>query len=132
MSEELELYRCEICNTIVEVVQGGAGALVCCGQEMTKIKEQHDSEHSDRHVPTIEFDGVGKNRKVKIQVGKELHPMINEHYIKFIEAISKDGVYLKRKVLHPNEEPKLEFLCDCEEMIVREYCNLHGLWSVTI
>ena len=132
MAEELELYICNICGNIVEVIHAGAGALVCCGEEMEKLKEKTHEEYEEKHLPVVEFEGVGNNRKVKIKVGEIEHPMINEHFIRFIEAISKDGVYLKRKMLSPNEKPQLEFLCDCDEMIVREYCTLHDLWSVTI
>lgn len=33
-----DLYRCDICGNIVEIVQEGADALVCCGEEMKKIE----------------------------------------------------------------------------------------------
>jgi desulfoferrodoxin-like iron-binding protein len=36
MSEEGEVYKCEICGMVVQVREGGEGTLVCCGQEMIK------------------------------------------------------------------------------------------------
>ncbi len=34
-TETGEIYECDICGAIVEVKEGGAGDLECCGQEMT-------------------------------------------------------------------------------------------------
>ena len=132
MSEDLSLYKCNICGNIVEMVYDGGGVLVCCGEEMEKLEAKTQEEFKEKHLPHVELEGEGQQKMVKIKVGKTEHPMTDEHFIHFIEAISKDGVYLKRKILHPNEEPELHFLCNCDEMIVREYCNIHGLWSITI
>ena len=38
MTEEGQIYFCEICGNKVEVIQSGAGILVCCGQNMTLIE----------------------------------------------------------------------------------------------
>lgn len=35
VSEEGEVYECEICGNVVEVKEVGGGELVCCGQPMT-------------------------------------------------------------------------------------------------
>ncbi len=35
-SETGEIYECEICGSVVEVKEGGAGTLECCGQPMTQ------------------------------------------------------------------------------------------------
>ncbi len=35
VSEEGEVYECEICGNIVKVKEAGGGELVCCGQPMT-------------------------------------------------------------------------------------------------
>ena len=56
MTEKLQLYRCNICNNLVEVLIEGKGELVCCGQPMELITE-HESdvkELNDKHVPVIE------------------------------------------------------------------------------
>ncbi len=34
-TEANEFYECDICGAIVEVKEGGAGTLECCGQPMT-------------------------------------------------------------------------------------------------
>ncbi|UCG44476.1 MAG: desulfoferrodoxin FeS4 iron-binding domain-containing protein, partial [candidate division WOR-3 bacterium] len=34
MAKRNEVYRCEVCGNIVEVLRGGTGQLVCCGKPM--------------------------------------------------------------------------------------------------
>ena len=38
MAKFKEIYKCEICGNIVEVLHEGQGVLVCCGEEMEKIE----------------------------------------------------------------------------------------------
>lgn len=33
-----EIYLCEICGNKVQVLEEGAGTLVCCGQDMTLVQ----------------------------------------------------------------------------------------------
>jgi len=35
MTAQLEIYKCEICGNIVEMLHAGPGQLVCCGQPET-------------------------------------------------------------------------------------------------
>ena len=44
MTEKLEVYKCEICGNIVEVLHKGAGQLVCCGEPMRLIEEKTKEE----------------------------------------------------------------------------------------
>ena len=39
MAAKLEVYKCMACGNIVEVLHGGDGELVCCGQPMKKMAE---------------------------------------------------------------------------------------------
>lgn len=132
MTEKFEIYKCNICQNLVEIVNEGFGVLVCCGQDMEKQEPHTQEEGLEKHLPVIEFYEKDNNKIVKIKVGEIEHPMTNEHFIRFIEAISNDGVYIKRKFLKPNDNPVLEFKCNCDTMIVREYCNIHGLWRKQI
>lgn len=126
MTELNEIYKCSICGNIVEVLHPGVGELVCCEVPMNKIEEQkYDENFTEKHIPIMVFEGDKKT----IRVGSIEHPMQNDHYIMFIEAISPDKRYLKRKFLFPGEKPELELKCKCEEIYAREYCNIHGLWS---
>ena len=127
MTKKLEIYKCEICGNIVEVLFEGVGELVCCGQSMLHMQEhtQNDEMLSEKHVPIIERTEDG----LEIKVGSIPHPMEEKHYIQMIEVYSEDGRYVKQKFLQPNEEPVLNVKCNCnEEVIARELCNIHGLW----
>ena len=44
MTEKGQVYKCEICGNVVEVLEQGAGQLVCCGQPMKLIKEEKQEE----------------------------------------------------------------------------------------
>ena len=126
MTQKLELYKCNICGNIVEVVLSGEGELVCCGQPMELLAEKDYSDEmlQEKHVPVIKME----EDNIEVRVGAVPHPMTEEHYIQFIEAYSKDKRYVKRKYLFPNEEPVLKLKCDCKDTMARELCNIHGLW----
>ena len=127
MTKILEFYKCHICGNIVEVVIPGAGELVCCGQPMEHMREQTKAEEAlgEKHVPVIQKTDEG----VEVKVGSMPHPMEDEHYIMFIEVNSPDKRYVKRKYLFPHEEPVLKLKCDCDDIIARELCNIHGMWT---
>lgn len=118
MTAKKQIWKCNICGNIVEVLHEGADSLVCCGRPM-KLKIENTTDASqEKHVPIIE------GRKVK--VGSVEHPMTEEHYIEWIEATGENGEIAK-VFLKSGEKPEAEF---CFNVIsVREYCNLHGLWK---
>ena len=132
MSENLEIYKCNVCGNLVEVVHAGFGTLVCCGENMELQKPSLSDEGEEKHVPVVEFEENDCHKIVKIKVGEVEHPMVEGHFIRFIEAISNDQVYVKRKMLSPGEKPVLEMKCNCDSMLVREYCNVHGLWQIQV
>ena len=35
-----QVYRCNVCGNIVEVLHSGVGTLVCCGQPMELLEEK--------------------------------------------------------------------------------------------
>ena len=123
MAERLEIYHCEICGNIVEVLRGEAGTLVCCGVDMTLLEEQTADVTKEKHVPVVEKVEGG----VKVTVGSTLHPMVRDHYIEWIEIIADGKAY--RQFLEPGDDPEATFCVDAEEIVAREHCNLHGLWK---
>lgn len=126
MTEKIEIYKCEMCGNLVEVILSGEGELVCCGQPMKLQVPNTVDAAAEKHVPVF----VKKDDELEVRVGSTLHPMQPEHYITFIEVISKDKRYVKRKYLFPGEEPILKLKCyDVGGMTAREFCNLHGLWE---
>lgn len=125
--ERLDLYKCEICNNIVETIVVGGGELVCCGQPMKKLEAKNKEEAMmEKHIPIFTKQENGKN---EVRVGEVLHPMTDEHYIMFIETISEDKNHADIKFLHPNDQPIKEIDKMLGKMTAREYCNIHGLWE---
>ena len=123
MTQAREIYKCDICGNIVEVVHNSGGTLVCCGQPMTLKLENTQDAAVEKHVPVIEKIEGG----IRVMVGAVEHPMTVEHHIEFIEVHTENKVY--RKFLKPGEKPVAEFKLEEEILFVREYCNLHGLWK---
>lgn len=123
MTKVNEIYKCDICGNIIEVLHAGVGGLVCCGQPMELLKEKTEDEGQEKHVPVIEKTDNG----VKVKVGSVPHPMEDNHYIEWIEILVDGTVY--RKSLKPGEKPEAEFEIKSEDVHAREYCNVHGLWK---
>ena len=53
MTKIREIYRCQICGNVVEVVNPGA-VLSCCGEPMKLMKENTSDGAKEKHVPVIE------------------------------------------------------------------------------
>ena len=123
MAKNLEIYKCEACGNIVEVVHGGDGELVCCGEAMQKIVENTVDAAKEKHVPVIEKVEGG----VKVKVGEVAHPMEEKHYIEWIEIIADGRAY--REFLNPGDAPEALFCIKADTISARENCNLHGLWK---
>jgi len=123
MAEQFEVYKCDLCGNIVEVLQGGAGELICCGQPMVCLKENTVDAAKEKHVPVIEKTAGG----IIVKVGSVPHPMEEKHYIQWIELIADGKAY--RQHLSPGDKPEVCFPDIAGPLKVREYCNLHGLWS---
>jgi superoxide reductase len=122
MTKMNEVYKCEVCGNIVQVLHTGEGELVCCGQPMVKLDEQTADFKTEKHVPVIEKQDDG----FLVKVGSVPHPMEEKHYIEWIELIA-DGVSY-RKYLEPGDAPEAYFCTDAKEVSAREYCNVHKLW----
>lgn len=118
-----EIYKCNLCGNVVEVLYVGGGTLACCGQDMELLDEKTADSTTEKHVPVIEKTDNG----VKVVVGSVPHPMTEEHYIAVIEVIADGKVY--RAELKPDMAPEAEFCIKADNIIAREYCNLHGLWK---
>ena len=123
MTQLKEVYKCEICGNIIEVIHTGKGKLVCCEKPMTHLQEQNQGEYAEKHSPVIEKNSKG----VIVKVGSVEHPMEEKHYIEWIE-ISTDKGY-SRKFLKPGEKPQESFPVKAEIKKARMYCNIHGLWT---
>lgn len=122
MTELRQVYKCNVCGNMVEVLHAGAGELVCCGQPMEKMLEKVEDVGKEKHVPVIERTTSG----IRVKVGSVPHPMEEKHYIEWIEVMA-DGK-LCRKSLKPGDQPEAEFETQAGKVSARAYCNIHGLW----
>ena len=123
--EKLQIYKCEKCGNMVEVIHGGGGELVCCDQPMDQLTENSTDAAQEKHVPVIEKVDGG----IKVKVGSIPHPMLEDHSIEWIELIADGKTY--RQFLNPGDPPEAIFPVTGDQIAVREYCNLHGLWKVS-
>ena len=123
MAAKLEIYKCQKCGIIVEVLHDGAGELVCCGQPMVKLTVNTVDASKEKHVPVIEKlpDGF------KVKIGSIPHPMEEKHYIEWIEILADGRVY--RQFLNPGQVPEAIFNVQARSITAREYCSIHSLWE---
>jgi superoxide reductase len=123
-TEQLQVYKCEVCGIITEVLEGGAGELVCCGVPMQLLAEKTEDASTEKHVPYIEKIEGG----VKVRVGRNAaHPMEDKHFIQWIELLADGKAY--RQFLKPGDAPEAVFHVTGDNMSAREMCNIHGLWK---
>ncbi len=134
MTKEKQIYRCNICGNIVEVLHSGVGELVCCNQKMELLKEIEEDTGVEKHLPVIKEippkTCQGKDG-FKISVGEKEHPSEKDHYIEWIEINTADGKSGK-KFLAPGDVPIVDFYTRIEVKSIRVYCNIHGLWKKKI
>ncbi len=117
-----QVYKCEICGNIVDVLHAGGGKLFCCGQKMELLEENTVDAATEKHVPVIEEVEGG----LKVSVGEVAHPMAEGHYIEWIELVA-DGTSHHR-FLEPGQVPEALFPVAAGDVTARAYCNLHGHW----
>ena len=123
LTEQLQIYKCEKCGNIIEILHAGAPSLVCCEKAMILLEEKTADKTTEKHVPLIEKISDG----YKITVGSTLHPMEDKHFIEWIELIA-DGISYT-KFLKPGDKPEAVFKTDAVSINAREHCNIHGLWK---
>jgi superoxide reductase len=123
MTKRLEVYKCDVCGNMVEVIHDGPGELECCKQSMTLQEENTVDAAQEKHVPVIEKTPEG----IVVKVGSVEHPMQDSHFIEWIQLLADGKAY--RQFLNPGEKPEATFKVEGIDLSAREYCNLHGLWK---
>jgi superoxide reductase len=123
MAEKLQVYKCNVCGNIVEVLHGGVGQLVCCDEPMELLEEKTADTGKEKHVPVIEKVEGG----YKVKVGSVPHPMEEKHFIEWIELLADGKAY--RQFLEPGLAPEAVFHIESKSVGAREHCNVHGLWK---
>ena len=100
MTTKNQIWKCEICGNIIEIQHEGTDSLVCCDKPMTLQQEKtKEQEGNEKHVPIIEGN--------KVKIGSIPHPMDEDHYIEWIEAINEKETC--KKFLKPGDKPGVEF-----------------------
>jgi len=123
MTVRMQVYKCGVCGNMVEVIHASGGTLVCCGQPMNHLEENTVDAAREKHVPVVERKDGG----ITVKVGSVSHPMEQKHYIEWIEVIVGDTIH--RQYLAPGQTPEATFAVNAEQVVAREYCNLHGVWK---
>ena len=124
MTQLKQIYRCNLCGNVVEVMHSGIGELVCCGQPMELLSEKNKEEGLEKHVPVTEKVENG----YRVKIGTQPHPMDENHYIEWAEVSADDRCC--RKFLNPGNTPEAVFDIEGERISARIYCNVHGLWKI--
>lgn len=121
----MKVYKCELCDQMLYVMQDSPSTPVCCGQDMTELTANTTDAATEKHVPVITANGAN----VDVVVGSVEHPMIEKHYIQWIAIETEQGVQVK--YLKPGEAPKASFTLAGGDKLVAayEFCNIHGLWK---
>ena len=122
MTKIHEVYKCEVCGNIVEMLDPGMGQMICCGKLMILMAEKEMADTgTEKHKPVISM-----NQGIQVNIGSVPHPMEEAHHIEWIEIIDSKG-QVTRKILKPGEQPMAQF-CESDLVMARGYCNIHGLW----
>ncbi|MFH0925645.1 MAG: desulfoferrodoxin [bacterium] len=123
MPKFLQIYKCDMCGNMTEVIHEGWGELVCCGKPMKLFLENIVEAAYEKHIPVIKRLAYS----IKINIGNTPHPMEEKHYIEWIEVVADGRSY--RQVLKPTDIPEVNFNLKAEHITARAFCNLHGLWK---
>ena len=125
--KNVKFYVCPHCGNIVEMVHDAGVNPVCCGQKMKELIPGSVDASAEKHVPAVKVaDGI-----VEVNVGSADHPMVDVHWIEWVELVSDKGI--QRKYLNPGDAPNVKFILGGEKpLAVYAYCNLHGLWKAEI
>lgn len=121
-TQKNQVYKCELCGNLVEILHGAGGQLICCGEPMKLMAENVVDAAKEKHVPVVEKTSDG----IKVTVGSVAHPMEDAHFIEWIELVDGDALY--RKELKPGDAPEAVFYVTSDDAYARAYCNLHRLW----
>jgi len=121
-----KFYICSICGNIVELVKNKGGSLLCCNKSMTYLEPNTVEASQEKHLPDVTVTENG----LSVKVGSVLHPMTQEHYIDFIYVKTERGG--QRIDLTISDSPEAEFCLADKPVEVYAYCNLHGMWKVTL
>lgn len=126
MSETI-FYLCRHCGNLVAKIHDSTVPIICCGEPMQALVAGSVDASKEKHVPFVTRDGD----TLTVQVGSVEHPMVPEHYIRWIFVRTENGGELR--YLQPGTAPSAAFQVGMDKPVtVYEYCNIHGLWKTDL
>lgn len=152
LSPEPRFYICNECGNIITSIlsEKSNSSYVCCNHDMTELIPNSSNGCPYEHLPKYSIIGGYENSVITVDIGEKRHPMVEEHHIEWIYLYTFQGGQIK--YLKPSMQPSAIFAladddayvyCDsevCEECFFKckrgftifAYCNIHGLWKVTL
>ena len=125
MQQRHQIYQCSVCKNVVEILHPGSEITEVCHKPLLLPTKTSDVGQ-EKHVPVVTKSDYG----IHVAVGSVAHPMEEAHFIEWIEIIAGKKTY--RVYLEPGDKPEADFPTIEEPFIVREFCNIHGLWETTV
>ena len=119
-------YKCRHCGNVIVKFVDSKVPVVCCGEKMEELVPNTVDASGEKHVPVVtRIDDC----RIRIDVGSVPHPMLPEHHIAFIYVETENGGIR----VDLTDKPEAQVcMCGSKPVAVYEYCNLHGLWKVSI
>ena len=122
-----KFYLCTHCGNLAELICDAGVPMICCGEAMQLLIPNIEPASHEKHIPVVRQE----NGSLWVTVGAVQHPMIPEHYIRWICVESKTGMMCK--TLIPGQAPEATFCLGSERpLAVYAYCNIHGLWMTNV
>jgi superoxide reductase len=121
----MKFFRCKHCGNIIVMMEDSGVNVQCCGEKMTEVVPGTVEAAAEKHIPVVSIEGTS----VSVNVGSIDHPMLPEHFIRWIVLETNEGFLVKN--LKPGDKPAAVFTTEpgTEAVAVYAYCNLHSLWK---
>lgn len=121
----MKLLKCNVCGNLIELIEGSNENIVCCNEVMNIVTVNSTEASGEKHVPIYEI----LDNKIKVSVGSVIHPMEENHYIKWIALVSEKKTI--KKYLKPGENPIVKFPY-IQGSTIYAYCNLHSIFKTDV
>ena len=126
MKNERLFCKCAQCGNLIGFVENSGVSVFCCGEPMEELKPNTVDAAHEKHVPALSVD----DGMLTITVGSVPHPMTDAHHIDWVCVA--DGDRTTRIKLAGAEAARAVVPVGDKPVTVYAYCNLHGLWSVSM
>ena len=122
MEKNVVFFKCLKCGNIIGLIEGNIDNIKCCHEEMAKMVANTSEGAVEKHIPV--YEKVGD--EIIVRVGEAMHPMEEDHYIKWIAQVTEKQTIRVRFKSGENPEARFPYV---EGAYLYAYCNKHGLWG---